>query len=141
MVLIQDCSLLTRPLKSDDRQLLLLTVNFASIDRPLSFKAAYFYANDRPILHVSLWTWLFCREWRKIISELAGDFESMEKCWDDIEFVGWFTIDLMTMMKNYDDDKINKAPIRFYKGVKISESEVMSDGCLMCKGQNDEYIF
>ena len=33
----------------------------------------------------------------------------------------------MAMMKNYDDDKINKAPIRFYKGVKISESEVMSD--------------
>ena len=64
----------------------------------------------------------------------------MGECWDDIEFVGRFTIDLMTMMKNYDYDKIISKPIRLYKGVKISESEVMLDWCLMCKGQNDEYI-
>ena len=64
----------------------------------------------------------------------------MGECWDDIEFVGRFTIDLMTMMKNYDDDKIITAPIRLYKAIKISESEVMSDGCLMCKGQNNEFI-
>ena len=44
----------------------------------------------------------------------------------------------MTMMKNFDDDKIITAPIRLYKGVKISESEVMSDGYI--KGQNEEYI-
>ena len=49
----------------------------------------------------------------------------MGECWDDIEFVGRFTIDLMTMMKNCDDDKIITAPIRLCKGAKYqSQSHV-----------------
>ena len=47
---------------------------------------------------------------------------------------------LLTMMNNNDDDKIITAPIRLYKGGKISESEVMSNGYLMCKGQNEDDI-